>query len=77
MHRQVAGILGSVAFAITVICGAAAGADASAIVPRATAALVIFAIAGAAAGRLALWTVEEGVTSRLRDELAEAGKAKQ
>lgn len=76
MHRQYAGILGSVAFAMSALCGVAAGADAPAIVPRAIAMLLAFALVGAVVGRLALWTVEEGVSARLRDELADTGKKK-
>lgn len=69
MQRTFAGILGSTAFTITVIRGWALGGDAPAVIPRAAAALLLFAVLGAAAGRVALWLVDEGVAARFRDEL--------
>ena len=76
MHRQFAGILGSIAFTIVVLRGWAAGGDAAAVIPRALGMLVLFAIVGAAAGRIGLWMVEEGVAARFRDQLAQKKSAK-
>jgi hypothetical protein len=70
VHRTFAGILGTAAFATTILCGWAAGGDAAAVLPRAATALVIFAVLGAACGRLALWMVEEGVAAQLHETLA-------
>jgi hypothetical protein len=69
VHRQFAGILGAAAFATTIVRGWAGGGDAAAVLPRAAAALVVFALLGATVGRLALWIVEEGVTARLHEAL--------
>lgn len=71
MHRQFAGILGSIAFTIVVLRGWAAGGDAAAVIPRALGMLILFALVGAAAGRIGLWMVEEGVAARFRDQLAQ------
>lgn len=76
MHRQFAGILATAAFAITVIRGWSVGGDAAAVLPRAAAMLVGFGILGAALGRVALWMVEEGVESRLREALNETSSKK-
>ena len=74
MHRQFAGILGTAAFATTVVRGWAVGADATAVLPRAAACLAIFSVLGAAVGRLALWMVEEGVAAHLHDALSATEK---
>lgn len=74
MHRQFAGILGSAAFVIAVLRGWSQGGDPTVVFPQAVAFLIVFTIAGAAAGRIALWMVEEGVTAQLRDALAERSK---
>lgn len=76
MHRQFAGILATAAFAITVIRGWSVGGDAAAVLPRAAAMLIAFAILGAALGRTALWMVEEGVDAQLRDALNEKNSKK-
>ncbi|MBL9084123.1 MAG: hypothetical protein JNK76_20130 [Planctomycetales bacterium] len=76
MHRQFAGILGSIAFTIVVLRGWAVGGDAAAVIPRALGMLILFAIVGAAAGRIGLWMVEEGVAARFRDQLAQKKSAK-
>jgi hypothetical protein len=76
VHRQFAGILGSIAFTIVVLRGWAAGGDAAAVIPRALGMLILFAIVGAAAGRIGLWMVEEGVAARFRDQLAQKKSAK-
>jgi hypothetical protein len=71
VHRQFAGILATAAFTITVVRGLAYGSDAAAVLPRAAAMLVLFGLAGAVLGRVALWMVEEGVSANLREALAE------
>jgi hypothetical protein len=70
VHRTFAGILGTAAFATTILRGWSVGGDAAAVLPRAAAALLAFAVVGAACGRLALWIVEEGVTAHLHEALA-------
>jgi hypothetical protein len=70
VHRTFAGILGTAAFATTILRGWAAGGDAAAVLPRAATVLVIFGVLGAAAARLALWMVEEGVAAQLHETLA-------
>lgn len=74
MHRQFAGILGTAAFATTIVRGWAVGADAATVLPRAAACLAIFSVLGAAVGRLALWMVEEGVAAHLHDALSATEK---
>lgn len=76
MHRTFAGILGAAAFAVVLGHGCAMGSGPSTVVPRATLCLVLFAIAGAAVGRIALWTVEEGVAAQLHESLAATDKTK-
>jgi hypothetical protein len=74
VHRQFAGILGTAAFATTIVRGWAVGADAANVLPRAAACLAIFSVLGAAVGRLALWMVEEGVAAQLHEALSAAEK---
>ncbi|MGC3971161.1 MAG: hypothetical protein QM775_28630 [Pirellulales bacterium] len=76
MHRQFAGILGSIAFTIVVLRGWGSGGDVAAVVPRAVGTLIVFAILGAAAGCIGLWMVEEGVATRFRDQLAQNAQKK-
>jgi hypothetical protein len=76
VHRQFAGILGSIAFTITVLRGWTVGGDAAAVIPRALGMLILFALVGAAAGRIGLWMVEEGVAARFRDQLAQKKSGK-
>ena len=71
MQRTYAGILGTSAFIVALVRGWAAGADPSAVVPRAVLYLLVFACVGAVAAHAALWMVEEGVNARLRESLAE------
>lgn len=70
VHRTFAGILGSIAFTLVVLRGWASGGDVAAVLPRAIGSMILFAIVGAAAGRIGLWMVEEGVAARFRDQLA-------
>lgn len=70
MERVYAGILGSAAFAIAILRGSILGSDAGTTLSQASLALLLFAVLGAVAGRIAFSLVEEGVTSKLRDELA-------
>ena len=74
VHRQFAGILGTAAFTITIVNGLAAGADAATALPRAAAMLIVFTLLGAIVGRTAMWMVEEGVSARLHEALAEKSK---
>jgi hypothetical protein len=74
VQRTYAGILAATAFTVETIRGWAAGADPSAVVPRAVLYLLLFACVGAIAAQTALWMVEEGVNARLRESLAEKEK---
>ncbi len=74
MYRQFAGILGSIAFTLTVMRGWALGGDATNVLPRAVASLILFAILGAVAGRIGLWMVEEGVAARFKEQMAATKK---
>jgi hypothetical protein len=74
VHRQFAGIFGTAAFATTIVRGWALGADAATVLPQAAACLAIFSVLGAALGRLALWTVEEGVAAQLHEALSATEK---
>jgi len=76
VHRQFAGILGSIAFTITVLRGWTVGGGAAAVIPRALGMLILFAIVVAAAGRIGFWMVEEGVAARFRDQLAQKKSGK-
>lgn len=76
MERVYAGILGSAAFAIAILRGSFVGADAGNTLSQASLALLLFALVGAVAGRIAFSLVEEGVTSKLRDELNLKSEAK-
>jgi hypothetical protein len=71
VQRTYAGILGTSAFTVAMVRGWAAGAEPSNIVPQAVGYLLLFACLGAAAAYAALWMVEEGVNTRLRESLAE------
>jgi hypothetical protein len=71
VQRTYAGILAATAFTVETIRGWAAGADPSAVVPRAVIGLLVFACLGAIVAHAALWMVEEGVNARLRESLAE------
>lgn len=76
MERVYAGILGSAAFTIAILRGWLLGGDAGGTLSQASLALLLFAVVGAVAGRIAFSLVEEGVTSKLRDELALKSEAK-
>jgi len=76
VERVYAGILGSAAFTIAILRGSILGSDAGTTLSQASLALLLFAVLGAVAGRVALSLVEEGVTSKLRDELALKSEAK-
>lgn len=71
MHRQFAGILGAAAFTISLVNSVVQGAGATAAVPHAVGMLIGFTLLGAVAGRIGLWMVEEGVSARLHEALAE------
>jgi outer membrane lipoprotein SlyB len=74
VERVYAGILGSAAFTIAILRGWFLGGDAGNTLGQASLALLLFAVLGAVAGRIAFSLVEEGVTSKLRDELASKTK---
>ncbi|MCE9607365.1 MAG: hypothetical protein K8U03_20970 [Planctomycetia bacterium] len=76
MERIYAGILGSAAFTIMIMRGWLLGDEAGNVLSQASLALLLFTALGAVVGRIAFFLVEEGVTSKLRNELALKSEAK-
>jgi hypothetical protein len=70
MHRTYAGVLGLLAFVVTVVRGVIDRHDAATTLPAACAALAAFAAAGAAAGAIAESLISESVEQKLRAEIA-------
>lgn len=66
MHRPYALSLGTVAFALVTARGALCGEPVGDAVPGAIVALVVFALAGGVAGRIADYLVRQDVETRYR-----------
>ncbi len=75
MGRTYAGILGPLAFLITLVRGAIHAASASTTVFEATVFLVVFAAIGGLVGQIAAWIVDDSVRARLAAEMAAAAAA--
>ncbi len=69
MSRAYAGVLGFLAFGVSVARGVADGQDAAAVLPNACLALLLFAAAGAAAGVMGDSLVKESVEKNLQLEI--------
>ena len=77
MARRYAGILGTLAFSLTVFLGLLRGAGAESTLFSAITSLVTFAVVGAAIGAWAGWIVNDSVQTQLANELTAMEPGKQ
>jgi hypothetical protein len=72
MGRIYAGVLGPLAFLISLVRGAVHAVSTNSTVFEATIYLLVFAMIGALVGQIAAWIVDDSVRARLAAEMAAA-----